>query len=67
MRTTARLLAVSAFAGGLLTLAPAASAAINPIDTLLCLAGSTADIAALADPTNITLPPEVPAQVCLAP
>ncbi|MEV5413306.1 hypothetical protein AB0K60_31290 [Thermopolyspora sp. NPDC052614] len=67
MRTTARLLAVSALAGGLLASAPAAFAAINPVDTLVCLTESTADIAALADPANITVPPDVAPQACLAP
>jgi len=67
MRTSTRLLAAAAFAGTLLAIAPPASAAINPVDTLLCLTGSLNDVGSLLDPANITIPPEIAPQACLAP
>ncbi|WP_113703645.1 hypothetical protein [Nonomuraea lactucae] len=66
--TARRLAAGTLMTGGLLLLAsPASHAVVDPVTTVTCLAGSTADLTGLVDPASPGVPSEVPGVNCLAP
>ncbi|MDF5756450.1 hypothetical protein [Spongiactinospora sp. TRM90649] len=72
MRRVARLFAVAAIAGGLLSLGSAASAAVvpavpSPTDAVTCLVHTATDPAALLDPAALATPAEAPGVACLQP
>ncbi|SDI75305.1 hypothetical protein [Nonomuraea jiangxiensis] len=67
MHRSARLLAVVLAAGGLLAVAPAAHAVVDPAIIAECLTASIGEVPTLVDPAAPSLPAELPAVHCLAP
>ncbi|MCK2212986.1 hypothetical protein MF672_004130 [Actinomadura sp. ATCC 31491] len=68
MRRSVRLLIATTLTGaGMLAVAPAAHAVVDPVVIAECLSTSAGDITHLVDPAAPGVPAELPATHCLAP
>ncbi|GAA5080998.1 hypothetical protein HNP84_001946 [Thermocatellispora tengchongensis] len=67
MRHIIRGLVAAAVAGGVLAVAPAASAVVDPVAAVECLTASVGEVTHLVDPAQPGVPTELPAVHCLAP